>query len=99
MKFLYASLLLILSVSAHAEVITNTMPCAETKVVTKHLMERFNETPIILGVATDEASSLMSLWINPLTKSWTIIATKNDLSCVIGVGTDFTILAKQGKII
>jgi hypothetical protein len=99
MKFLYASLLVTLLIPASAETITNTMPCGETKVVTKHLMEKFNEAPIILGVASDAANSVMSLWINPQTKSWTILATKSDISCVIGVGNDFTILTKQGNII
>jgi hypothetical protein len=99
MKFLYASLLLISMIPARAEIITNTMPCGETKTVTKHLMEKFNEAPIILGIASDIANSVMSLWINPQTKSWTILATKSDISCVIGVGKDFTILVNQGNII
>lgn len=99
MKFLYASLLLLSMIPASAEVINNTMPCGDTNEVTKHLMERFKEMPIIIGKADDVANSVMSLWINPLSKSWTIIATKNDISCIIGTGKDFTILAKQGNTI
>lgn len=99
MKFIYTSLLLMLSISASAETITGTMPCGETKEVTKYLIEQFEEMPIIIGKADDVANSIMTLWINPLSKTWTIVATKNDITCIIGTGKDFTILAKRGNII
>ncbi len=31
----------------------------------------------------------MSIWVNPATKSWSIVATKEKLSCIIGVGENF----------
>ena len=92
MKFLYASLLTTLTLTSSAETITNTMPCDETTIVTKMLVENFKEIPIIMGKTNDEANSVMSFWINPKTGTWTIVATKNQLSCVIGVGRNLQIL-------
>jgi hypothetical protein len=30
--------------------------------------------------------------MNPLTKTWTIIATKGDLSCIVGVGESLKVI-------
>jgi hypothetical protein len=34
----------------------------------------------------------MSLWINPNTKSWSIITTKGDVTCLVGSGGDFNLV-------
>ena len=34
----------------------------------------------------------MSVWLNPIDNNWTIIATKKELSCVVGTGTDMKII-------
>ena len=44
------------------------------------------------GKASDEANSVVSIWMNPIDNNWTIVATKNNLSCVVGMGTDIKIL-------
>jgi glutaredoxin-like protein NrdH len=52
----------------------------------------YKEAPIVVGKADDIAGSTMTLWVNPLNDNWTIVATKKDLSCVIGTGTHFKIM-------
>ena len=46
----------------------------------------------MIGQASDEANSLVSIWLNPVDNNWTILATKKDLTCVVGVGTDMKII-------
>jgi hypothetical protein len=74
------------------------MPCGETKVITEKLRERFKEIPIIIGIADDGVKSLMSLWTNLDNGSWTLVATKDDLSCIIGTGKSLRIV-EPGKTI
>jgi len=98
MKFLYASLILILLIPASAETITSTMPCGNTETITGKLRERFKEIPIIVGIADDSAKSLMSLWTNLDNGSWTLVATKDDLSCIIGTGKSLRVV-EPGKTV
>ena len=44
--------------------------------------------PLLTGKATDIARSTLSVWMNPTDKNWTIVATTQDISCIIGMGTD-----------
>lgn len=66
--------------------------CDSTDTIVKNLKETYKETPIIIGKASDEAKSVVTLWTNPTTKSWTILATKSKISCIIGVGDDLTVI-------
>ena len=75
-----------------------TLPCFETKILFKSLRETHKESPIIMGNANDEAKSTMSIWIHPVDNTWTIVSTKEKISCVIGVGTNFKLVTqKTGK--
>lgn len=102
MKFLHAFILLVLSISVSAETITSTitstMPCGDTKTVINELREDFKEIPIIIGIADDNANSLMSLWTNVNDGSWTLVATKDQISCIIGAGKSLRVVG-TGKII
>jgi hypothetical protein len=51
-----------------------------------------------MGKADDVAKSTMSLWINSLENSWSIVATKGDLSCVVGSGTHFKIMPNKKSL-
>ena len=52
------------------------------------------------GSASDEANSIVSIWLNPVDNNWTILATKKDLTCVLGVGTNMKIIPyKKGTAI
>jgi hypothetical protein len=68
------------------------LPCYDTTELFKTLRENYKELPLLTGKADDEASSTMSLWLNPIDNNWTIIATKKELSCVVGTGTDMKII-------
>jgi len=74
------------------ETVKTDLPCYNTKELFKSLREKFKELPLLTGKTDDEANSIMSLWLNPFDNNWTIIATKNDLSCVVGTGTDIKII-------
>ena len=80
------------------EVITFESYCDETRKIGQELSEKYQEYPLVYGNTADIGKSLMSLWINPTTKSWTIVATKDDLSCIIGYGDNFNIIKKQPKL-
>lgn len=66
--------------------------CFDTNELFAELKIKFKEIPIILGNVSDQAKSTMSLWINPVEETWTIISTKKDTSCVIGTGIDFKLV-------
>jgi hypothetical protein len=77
---------------AATEVLTFKAVCNDTKVITDNLIKKYKEIPIIFGNAEDEAKSTMSFWINLKNKSWSIVATKDNISCIIGTGTDLKII-------
>jgi hypothetical protein len=68
------------------------LPCYDTKELFKSLKEKYKEMPLLTGKATDEARSTLSVWMNPLDKNWTIVATTLDISCIVGMGTDIKVL-------
>ena len=70
------------------DVVTTELACYNTQELFKTLKEKYKEIPILTGKADDEAKSTMSVWLNSVDNSWTIVATKKDISCVVGLGTD-----------
>ena len=93
-----------IAINTHAqkieEKISVDLVCYNTKEIFKSLREQFKELPILTGKADDDAQSTVSIWMHPTDMNWTIIATKKDISCVIGVGTDMVLLKyKTGKSI
>ena len=69
------------------EKVETELPCYNTDEIFKSLREKFKEMPMLTGKANDDAGSTVSIWINPIDNNWTIVATKKDLTCVIGIGT------------
>ena len=72
-----------------------TLPCFDTKTLFNSMRETYNETPIVTGKASDQTKSIMSLWIHPVEHTWTLVSTKENFSCVIGVGTDFKLVTQR----
>jgi len=70
------------------EVVTARLECYNTMKIFTELQKVYKEMPVILGKTSDEAGSTMTLWISPKEKTWTIVATKDKLSCIVGAGTD-----------
>ena len=74
------------------EMITTELYCSTTQEIVGKLKEKYRESPLIIGKTADQASSLMTFWINPNTKSWSIITTKGDITCLVGSGEDFNLV-------
>lgn len=92
-------LLFLLCFNSYAESFTTPMEaiCDDTTIVTKRLSNSFNEVPIIRGLTSDVSGTMMTLWINPRENTWTILATKDKITCVIGYGKDFKLLEYKLK--
>jgi hypothetical protein len=69
--------------------------CYDTDSLFKELNQTFKEVPFTIGKTHDPSGSAMSLWINPATKTWTIVASDRDISCVIGNGSEIELLQKS----
>jgi len=80
------------------EVVNIQLPCYNTKVLFDTLKKNYKESPILVGKADDVAKSTMTLWVNPLEDNWTIVATKGDLSCVVGTGTHFKVMPNKKSL-
>jgi hypothetical protein len=98
LKLTYLLVIILLGLSTKSysqkleESITIDLPCYNTKEIFKSIREKYKELPFMTGQVADEASSIVSIWLNPVDNNWTILATKKDLTCVVGVGTDMKII-------
>lgn len=98
MKKLLLALLFLPTFSIAGERITTQLYCDDTEAIVKSLKDTHHEEPFLLGIANDLAESLMTFWLNPVTKSWTILATKDNISCVVGVGNKIQVIPLKRKI-
>ena len=98
MKKLLLILLFVPTLSIAGEKITTQLFCDDTLTIVKVLKDTHHEEPFLLGIANDVAESLMTFWLNPITKSWTIVATKDDISCIVGVGNKIQVIPLKRKI-
>ena len=93
MKYLTILLLSLTLLTAQAkspeEVVTTEISCYDTDTLFKTLRETYYEYPIALGMTNDKANSTTTVWVSPRNKSWTIVATKQSVSCIIGAGIEF----------
>lgn len=60
--------------------------CDKTDSIIQKLTNEFKETPFILGSGESENGGFMTMWKNDDTSTWTIVYTKQELSCIIGSG-------------
>ena len=99
MKKIYSTMLIVctlLSNNSYSQEITDTveteLPCYNTNEIFKSLKEKYKEVPLMTGRAGDFANSIISIWMNPVDTTWTIIATKKDITCIVGMGTDMQLV-------
>jgi hypothetical protein len=93
MKPILLSLLLLPIIAfADAEVLPFQAVCDDTDNIIETLSKKYSEKPIVIGSAEDQAKSTMTLWVNNKTHTWTILATKGNISCVIGTGGNVTLI-------
>jgi hypothetical protein len=64
--------------------------CFDTVKLFATLKDKYKESTIVAGISSDEDKSTMTLWVNPDSGAWTIVATSKEISCIIGTGTDLT---------
>jgi len=82
------------------EVVPTEIICYDTATLFKTLKETHKESPIAAGMTNDNAQSTTTIWVNSRTKSWSIVATKQAISCIIGAGTMFEFIPyKKEKIL
>ena len=105
MKTIIILLMLLLAPLVHSEeadaseeIVNIQLPCYNTKVLFDTLKKNYKESPILIGKADDVAKSTMTLWVNPIDDNWTIVATKGDLSCVVGTGTHFKVMPNKKSL-
>jgi hypothetical protein len=102
MKHLTTLLLSLTLLTAQAkspeEVVTVEINCYNTDKLFKTLKENYKEYPMAMGITNDKANSTMSIWVSPKDKSWTIVATKQSISCIIGTGIEFDLVPYKKEI-
>jgi hypothetical protein len=94
---LILSLLLIHPISnAEPHSITIESYCNDTDQIFSAL-SMMNEIPIAIAQANDVAESKVLLWVGPAKETWTLTATKDKTTCVIGYGTNFKLIVPRSK--
>lgn len=93
--YLMLGLISVLPIQGNAgEMVATEMYCSTTKELIKDIKEKYKESLVVVGKTSDEAQSIMTIWVNSETKSWSIIATKGEYSCLVGAGEKFNMLNK-----
>jgi hypothetical protein len=94
---LLSLLLLIHTVSnAEPQIITVDAVCDDTDYVFS-VLNKMNEIPIAIAIAEDVAESKVLLWVSPAKETWTLTATKDKTTCVIGFGSNFKLIIPRKK--
>jgi hypothetical protein len=97
--FLFIILVLSSVVMAQPLVIQKPVTCVDTKTLLQGLMgSDYKETPVWLGVEPGAELPKYSVFVNPQTKTWTIIQFNDTIACVLGTGTDSTQIFNGPKI-
>ena len=90
---LFAAMVMAQPAQAQVKEIETKWVCGKTEALKEDLArsgEQFWASGPVHG--EDEPKFLMSLWVNPSTRSWTIVATllrDTSMSCVVGFGTSW----------
>ena len=70
--------------------------CDSTEKIMTALKDQFKETPLMVGKSTTK-KSYTSIWGNPETKTFTVLTTRGDVTCVLDVGTDLEVVINSDK--
>jgi len=69
--------------------------CDDTIKIVKLLSEEYKEFPVVIGATENKYGNIMTFWTNPDTKTWTILLTKKDKTCVLDTGGKFEVVGKK----
>lgn len=70
--------------------------CNTTKIIFDTLRREYKEEPMVYGRGATQESTIMSLWINPVNGTWTIVVSTADKTCVVAGGVDIKIVGDNG---
>ena len=100
MKYLLGLILFISSVVvAQSIIIQKPVTCVDAKTLLQGLIgSNYKETPLWLGIEPGAEVPKYSVFVNPQTKTWTIIQFNDTIACVLGTGTDSTQIFNGPKI-
>jgi hypothetical protein len=94
---LLLALLLIPSMNnAEPHSITIESYCDDTDTIFSAL-SMMKEIPVAIAQADDVAESKVLLWVGPAKETWTLTATKDKTTCVIGYGKNFKLIIPRSK--
>jgi hypothetical protein len=97
--FLFLALLISSLVAAQPIIIQKPVTCVDAKTLLQGLMgSDYKETPVWLGVEPGAEVPKYSVFVNPQTKTWTIIQFNDTIACVLGTGTNSTQIFNGPKI-
>ena len=100
MKY-FLGLMLFISSAALAQplIIQKPVTCTDTKTLLQGLTSSdYKEIPAWLGIEPGAEVPKYSVFVNPQTKTWTIIQFNDKIACVLGTGTDSTQIFNGPKI-
>jgi len=69
--------------------------CDDTAVIVQTLKKEYVEVPIVVGKGLGSSQHMISFWGNPETKTFTVIDTYGDTSCILGVGTGVEVIEQS----
>lgn len=75
---------------------TIPLECDSTEKIMTALRDQFKEIPLMVGKSLTK-QSYTSIWGNPQTKSYTVITTKGDVTCVLDVGDNLEVVINPDK--
>jgi hypothetical protein len=97
--FLFIILVLSSVVMAQPIIIQKPVTCVDTKTLLQGLMgSDYKETPVWLGVEPGAEVPKYSVFVNPQTRTWTIIQFNDTIACVLGTGINSTQISNGPKI-
>lgn len=73
--------------------------CDKTETIVATLKNKYQEVPVMAGVNSDGTKSVMSVWGNPETKSYTVLLSKGDITCVLSVGEKLEVVLNLGPAV
>ena len=87
------ALLLTLALQTQADIVVVPKPveCTATKKLLPAIVASdYKEIPVWFGQEPDSGSNY-TLFVNPTTKTWTLIQFDHNVACVVGSGTQSTL--------
>lgn len=77
---------LVLSCAYAQEKKTIEIACNDSEAIFKALTEQYGEQPFVFGRKNQSSTSIMSLWLNPDTQSWSLLVTDPEKTCAVLAG-------------